>query len=91
MKSITHKDKHAKQYRLYIRPETIKQVRALSLIANKSDWNEVADDCMAVGVAYFNQFGKFELADWDGTLRLADLSKVSQRMVSGQLLPLEER
>lgn len=70
---------------MWLRKDTVKQVKALALITDK-DWNIVLDDCLLAGIAYLNEVGKLELSSWDGKLKLVELdSDLPIRIVSGTL------
>jgi hypothetical protein len=88
---MTHQDKATRQYRVWLRKETVQQVKALALILDK-DWNIVLDDVVRTGVAYLNEVGKLELAGWDGRFKLMELdADLGLRILRGTLPKPEER
>ena len=87
---MAHKDSATSQYRLYLRPDTVKQLKLLTLILGRDDWNLVADDMIRLGIAYMNETGKLELADWKNSISLMDLRQnLGLRVIRGEL-PLPE-
>lgn len=88
---MAHKDKQTRQYRLWLRESTLKQVKLLALVLGRDDWNLVADDMLQLGIAYMNDTAKLELADWQPTMRLVDLRSpdLHLRVIKGDL-PLPE-
>ena len=89
---MTYNKKDRHQYRLYLRTDTITQIKLLALILGRADeWNEVADDMMRMGVAYANEAGHLELQDWKGSLTLWDLSKdLKLSTIKGELPKLDD-
>ena len=84
---MAHKDRGMKQFRVWLKPDTVKQVKYLALILGRDDeWNIVLDDMVRIGVAYANSAGKLELADWDPNLKLIDLKDdLGLRVFRGEL------
>lgn len=77
---MAHKDKGKRQVRLYLSDETIMQVKALTLILGRDDWNQVFDDVAKLGVAYMNSASKLELTEWSDKLQLVDLRAGAQEL-----------
>ena len=90
---MPHQDKTTKQYRVWLRPDTVKQAKLLALLIGRDyDWNEVADDAMRAGIAYLSKVGELELTDWKTSLKLFDLrSDLGLRIVRGDLPQPEGR
>ena len=88
---MTHADKDAGQFRVWLNHTTVRDVKLLTLILGKDDWNRVMDDVLKIGMAYINDVGKLELPDWSGRLGLPVLKNVTQNLIQGELLPVEER
>ena len=85
-----HRDRNHKQFRLWLRPESVQQLKLLALVLGRDDWNQVADDAIRVGVAYINEAAKLELADWKDTMKLFDLRRdLGLKILKGDL-PLPE-
>lgn len=83
-----HKDTTAKEYRVWLRESSIKQVKTLALILNREDWHQVLDDVVRVGVAYVNEAAKLELASYSDTLKLFNLgTDMKLTVLSGEELP----
>ena len=81
-----HKDKNTNQYRVWLRPETIQNVKLLSLILNREDWNVVMDDLIRIGIYYMNNTAKMDLADWsDFRKLLSEPSELRLRIIKGSL------
>jgi hypothetical protein len=81
-----HRDKSTQQFRIWLRPETVKQLKLLTLILGRDDWNLVADDMIRMGVAYTNETAKLELAEWSDQLTLFDLaSDMKLHVLKGDL------
>jgi hypothetical protein len=89
---MAHKDHRAREYRIWLRPDTVKQVKLLTMLMNRNDWNMVADDMIRIGVSYFNRVAKMELTDWDGSMDLLDLDgDIGLSTLRGELPPPEDR
>ncbi len=82
---MAHKDKTTRQVRLYLRPQTILQLKALTLITGRDDWNVVCDDMIQLGIAYANEKGKLELAEWQPTIKLLSLDTLKLRVLRGDM------
>lgn len=81
-----------KQYRVYLTPEAIKQVKLFSLVLGREDeWNVVLNECVLAGVAYLNSACNAELAEYDDTLKVVDLKdNLGLRIFRGDLPQLED-
>jgi hypothetical protein len=85
---MAHKDKSTKQYRFWLRPETVQQVRLLTLLLGRDDPNQVCDDMIRAGIAYTNETAKIKLAEWDPKLKLFDLNADLELRVLRGTLPM---
>lgn len=88
---MAHKDRDAEEFRLWLRRETIDQVKLLALILRRPDWHIVLDDVIQLGVFYLNKAAKLELADWKDYRKLIDNAEdLNLRIIKGGLPELEE-
>ena len=86
------KNPGTKEYRVWLRPDTITQVKFLALLLNRSyNWNMVLDDVIRMGVWYLNRTAQMELADWKGFKELLnDAEDLKLRIVKGLPDPAED-
>ena len=88
---MVHKDKKTQQYRVWLKPETVKLMKLFALLNDTPDWNIALDDCALAGVVYLNELNKLEMAEWSPSLTIPTLKQIRLQLTEGPYLPPEER